>query len=76
MKDICFGIKSMVSYRAVYKNLKYFENIASNWSKLGSLVDKRHMLHVIDLILDKLGKRICNSEFSFLLMPLVYSIGH
>ena len=32
------------------KNRPYFENSDPNWSKLGSFVDKYHILHVIDLI--------------------------
>ena len=40
----------MVSYRAVHKTLGYFEHIDLNWSKLGSFIDKHHILDVIDLI--------------------------
>ena len=58
----------------MYKNRPYFENSGPNWSKLGSFVDKHHILHVIDLILDKMGKRLCNADFSFLSMPLVSSV--
>ena len=39
----------------MYKNRAYFENSGSNWSKLGSFVDKHHILHVIDLIFGSNG---------------------
>ena len=52
-------------------SIKVYENSGPNWSKLGSFIDKRHIIHVIDLILYKMGKRLCNSDFSFLPMPLV-----
>ena len=58
----------------MYKNRPYFENSGPNRSKLGSFVDKHHTLHVIDLILDKMGKRLCNGDFSFFPMPLVSSV--
>ena len=43
-------VKSMFSYGLVYKNRAYFENRGPNWSKLGSFVDKHHVLHVIDIM--------------------------
>ena len=33
-------------------------------------MDEHHILHVIDLIFDKMRERLCNGDFSFLLMPL------
>ena len=39
--------KEHVQLRFVYKNRAYFENSGSNWSKLGSFVDKHHILYVI-----------------------------
>ena len=38
----------MFSEDLVYENHTYFENSGSTWTKLGSFVDKHHMLHVID----------------------------
>ena len=38
------GTNTMVGYYTVYKDLEYFENIGPNWSKLGSFVDKHHIL--------------------------------
>ena len=55
----------------MYKNRPYFENSGPNRSKLGSFVDKRHILYVTDL--DKMEKRLGNSDFSFLPMSLVSS---
>ena len=55
----------------MYKNRTYFENSGPNWSQLSSFVDKRHILHVIDLIW---RKWLCDGDFSFLLMPLVSSV--
>ena len=52
-----FPKNSIVNYRAVYKNLEYFENIGPNWSKLGSFVDKHRTLDVIDLIFGSIGKK-------------------
>ena len=49
-KNLFEYLKSMASYRSVYRNLEHFENIGPNWSKLGSFVDKHHILHVVDLI--------------------------
>ena len=46
----------------MYKNRAYFENSGPNWSKLGSFVDKHHILHMTDL--DKVEERLCNSHFS------------
>ena len=40
----------MFSQGLVYKNPAYFENSDPNWSKLGSFVDKHHILHFIELI--------------------------
>ena len=58
----------------MYKNRPYFENSGPNWRKFGISVDKHHILLVIDLILDKPGKRLFNRDFSFLPMPLVSSV--
>ena len=58
----------------MYKNFPYFENSGPNWSKLGIFVDKRHILHVIDLIFDNFGERICDGDFSFLPWQLVSSV--
>ena len=57
----------------MYKNCPYFENSGPNcsWSKLGSFVDKHKILHVI---LNKVRKRLFDSEFSFLPMPVASSI--
>ena len=57
----------------MHKNRAYFENSGPNWSKLGSFADKHYILHVI-YFLDKMGERLCNSNFSFLPMPLVSSV--
>ena len=35
--------KSMFSSGLVYENRTYFENSGSNWSKIGSFVDKHHI---------------------------------
>ena len=58
----------------MYNNCPYFENSGPNWSKLGICVNEDHILYVIDLILDKMGKRLCNSDFARLPMPLVSSV--
>ena len=42
--------KGMFSQGLVYKNRLYLENSGPNWSKLGSFLDKHHILHVIDLM--------------------------
>ena len=42
--------KSMFSWGLVYKNLPYYGNSGPNWSKLGSFIDKQHILHMTDLI--------------------------
>ena len=42
--------KEHVQLRFGVQKRAYFENSGLNWSKLGSIVDKHHMLHVIDLI--------------------------
>ena len=41
-----------------------------NWSKLGSFVDKHHILHVTDLIFGSNGKKLCHGDFSCLPMLL------
>ena len=69
--------KSIISYRAVYKTFEYFEDIGpTKLEQLDSFVNKNHLLYVTDLIVDKLDKRICNNDFSFLIIPLVTSIKH
>ena len=40
----------------------------------GTNLDKHHVLIVIDLILDKMGERLCNGDFSFSPVPLVSSV--
>ena len=47
----------MFSLGLVYKSRAYFENSGPNWSKLGSFADKRHLLHVIDLIFGHNGEK-------------------
>ena len=54
----------------MYKNREYLENSCPNWSKLGSFLD--HIIWI--LFLDKMGKRLCNSAFHFLPMPLVSNV--
>ena len=39
-----------------------------------TVLDYFDILHVIDLILDKMGKRLCNGDSSYLPMPLVSSV--
>ena len=39
----------MFSQGLVYKNRSNFENDGPNWRKLGSFVNKHHVLYVIDL---------------------------
>ena len=56
------------------KSRSYFENSGPNWSKLGSFVDKHHILHVIDLIFHEMEKKLCNGDISLLPMPLVSSV--
>ena len=34
----------------------------------------KHILHLIDLIFEKMGKRLCDGDFSFLSMPLSSSV--
>ena len=58
----------------MYKNRPYFENSGPNWSKLCSFVHKHHISNVIDLIFDKMEKRLCNGDFSFLPVPLVSKV--
>ena len=58
----------------MYKNRPYFENGSPNWNKLFSVVDKHHILHVIDLIFGKTEETLCNGNYSFLPMPLISSI--
>ena len=34
---------------SVYRNRPYFENSGPDWSKRGSIVDKHHILNVVNL---------------------------
>ena len=58
----------------MYKDRPYFGNGGPNWSKLGSFVDKHNTSRVVDQLLDKMGGKLCNSDFSLLSMPLVSSV--
>ena len=58
----------------MYKIAGILRNSDPNWSKLGSFVDKHHVLHVLDSIFGKNWEKRCNGGFSFLLMALVLSV--